>query len=267
MGLGVYGILAAQNVDNSGETILIEGIDNSQLHLIKDEHPEKDEFYSKVGAIKYSKKIFSAKDCENDKQIRCWNHALVPFLYGEGELADDQDHPNAQASAAMLKFTQRPDIPLSVGWSIDGGITQRTASDGQPTEDKELGNILAKTVAIAGSLTVKPCNPKCLAFIDADLTKSISTMSPPLNYLALLRKSQSKTSFNECIESNQLELFIQVEKLKKSVDDYFSGFTSMRCNGCGKPVRFFKSTGSMPHKCGACSNTFSMKEIWKAINK
>jgi len=188
-------------------------------------------------------------------------------LYGEGELADDTEHPNAKAAAAVIKFSQRDDIPLTVGFSIDGGIMQRMTKDGQPTEDKEMGKVLAQTLGIAASLTVKPCNPRCLAFIEGDLQKSIATAPEPSNYVELLRKSQSKTSFIESLGGDRAKIFLKLNGLKKSLDDYFSGFTSMRCNSCSKPVRFFKSTSSMPHKCSECEGVFSMNSIWKAINK
>lgn len=265
-GTKLYGIIAAQNPDNVGETIIIDGIDISKLHLIKDEHTH-DNFFHSIGSITYAKKIYSEKDCENPKQIRAWRHAKVPFLYGEGELSDDTDHPNAQSAAALLKFTQRDDIPLDIGWSIDGGIAERQTLSGEPTEDKEMGKILSKTVALAGSLTVKPCNPKCLAWLENDLTKSAYSMPAPANYKELLQKSRASSSVIEDPDLVNSELWIKLEYLKKSLNDYLSGFTDMRCNSCGKPVRFFKASDAVPHKCGDCSGVYSMKQIWKALNK
>lgn len=268
IGLKVYGIIAAECPDNAGETILIDGIDTSRFNLIKDEHPEQENFFHNVGAIKYFKKIFSEKDCETPKQLRCWRSAKVPFLYGEGELSNDEDHPNAKATAANMRFSQRPDIPLDIGWSIDGGISERKTPDGVPTEDQEKGKILSGTAALAASLTVRPCNPVCKAFIENDLTKSSLAMMPmPAGFAQLLAKSQAKSSFRESIHSKDLALLGNLDKLKKSLDDYFTGFTNMRCNKCSKPVRFFKSTNSIPHKCSDCSGVFSMADIWKAINK
>lgn len=217
--------------------------------------------------MKKHKKIYSEQDCEDAKQLRCWRVTQVPFLYGEGELADDTDHPNARSAAAMLRFTQREDIPLDIGWSIDGGVITRFDERGQPTEDKTKGKTLAQTLGLAGSLTVKPCNPKCLAFIDGDLTKSSLRMTPPKNYVELLQKSRSTTSFIESVDKRDIMLLVKLERLKKSLDDYFHGFTNMQCKSCGNPIRFFKSTSSMPNRCSNCSSSFSMLDIWNAVNK
>lgn len=267
MGTKIYGIVAAENHDNANEKILIDGVDISRLKLIKDEHPSQDSFFHSVGSIQFAKKIYSEKDCENHKQLRCWKSAQVPFVYGEGVLADDEDHPNAKASAAMLRFAQRNDVPLEVGFSVDGGIAERKTLDGQLTDDEEDGKILSKTLALAASLTLKPCNPKCKIFMENDLQKSGVLAPPPPNYLQLLQKTQKKHSIFTSIESQKAELYIQVTTLKKSLDDYFSGFTSLRCNHCSKPVRFFKSGDSLPNTCGSCGNPFSMKQLWKALNQ
>ena len=270
----IYGAIAAENPDNAGETILIDGIDISRLTLMKDEHPEQDTFFSSLGSINNAKKIYSEVDCEDYKQLRCWKYTQVPFLYGEGELADDTEHPNAKSAAAMLKFSQGEN-PLDIGWSIDGGISERRDDAGNVVETEydeagkviKQGNILAGTVALAASLTVKRCNPKCKVWIEGDLQKSMANIPEPANYRELLKKSMSTTSFTESFGSSDAKVLIKLNRLKKSLDDYLGGFTSMRCNSCGKPVRFFKSTSSMPHKCSDCEGVFSMKDIWSAINK
>lgn len=264
MGTKLYGIVAAQNEDRAGETIVLDGVEDN-LQFIRDEHENLNAFHI-LGKITYSKKIFSEKECENAKQLRCWNHVKVPFLYCEGELADDDGHPNAEAAAALLKFTMRPESRLKLGFSVDGGIYQRQTSGGLPTEDKEMGKILARTVAVSAALTSKPCNQKLEGgiFLENDLTKSDIAMAPPPIYFEYLKKSQASSSIND---NKEIMLYAKVQKLKKSLDDYLGAFTAIKCHNCSKSVRFFKSTTSIPNSCESCRSNFSMNQIWKALNK
>lgn len=267
MGFKLYGIGSVQVPDNVGETIVLDGLDTSHLKLIYDEHDKKD-FFNIVGRISYFKKIHDKSECENPKQLRCWNYAGAPFLYAEGELADDMDHPNAQSAAAMIKFTSRPDIQdsLRIGFSVDGGIIERKTLQGEPTEDKETGKIISQSMVTGLSLTVKPCNPKCVLWPENDLTKSDLAMAPPARYIEALKKSQASTSFNETL-SKDLQLLMKLGKLKKSLEDYFAAFTDMRCQQCGKSHRFFKSSNDIPNACQKCGNQFSLSSIWKSLNK
>lgn len=265
MGTAVYGIAAAENTDNIGELIKIEGLDISHLRVIKDEHPEQDSFFHIIGGIKFATKIFSDKDCKNDKQKRCWNFAQVPFVYIEGELADNQGHPNADAAAAIIKFSQREEIPLNVGFSIDGNIVERRDRAGNITEDKKEGKILSRTFGVAASMTVKPCNPKCRMFLEGDLTKSIACAPIPKVVLDAIQRQNSSSSFRD-INSNGINILLKISKLKKSLEDYLSALTSVRCNKCGHALRFLKS-GNVPNGCGKCGSPYSISQLWKALNK
>lgn len=263
MGLKFYGATAAANRDNAGESLDIQGCDISNLRLIKDEHPEEETAFTQVGAVTLAKKIFSEKDCQSDRELRVWRGVQVPLVYIEGELADSEGHPNAQSAAALIRFSQRPEIPLDVGLSIDGGIIEKRNEHGQPDEK---GNILARTVAIAASLTVKPCNPKCQLFLMNDLTKSDLSVPPPDRYWKALKKSQARSSFRQ-MGGDEFQIYLKLTKLKKSLTDYFGAFTSIRCKKCGNGTRFFKSSSDMPNGCPNCKTHFSMSEIWQALNK
>lgn len=267
MGTRLYGIAAAQNPDNIDETILIDGLDDTRCTILKDEHPDQESMFHTVGSVTLTKKIYSLKDCENEKQVRCWKHAQVPLLYAEAEIADDEDHPNAQSAAALLKFSKRPDIPLDVGFSIDGGIAERRDAAGNPTEDQEKGKTLTKTIAGAVSLTVKPCNPKCITFLEKDLTKSLMDMKPPEVYWEALKKSQATSSFTTSMSDLEVQLYFKTQKLKKSLSDYFGSFADMKCKRCGDGVRFFKSSSDIPNGCAKCGSHFSLTDIWNAVNK
>jgi len=262
-GLSFYGATAAQNRDNAGETLLIDGVDISRLRLVKDEHPEEENFFHSIGGLTVAKKIHNETECENERQLRVWRSVGVPLIYVEGCLANAEDHPNAKAAAALIRFSQRPDIPLEIGLSIDGGIVEKQNEQGQPDEK---GSVLARTVALAASLTVKPCNPKCKVFLMNDLTKSDLAAQPPQRYWQALKKSQAKHSFNE-VTDQDFALYLKMTKLKKSLVDYMGGFTSVRCKKCGDGVRFFKSSNDLPNGCPRCKTHFSMTEIWQALNK
>lgn len=258
MGLKIYGIAAAQNPDNVGETIIVDSILDDRMKVLSDEHANEEgniEQFRIIGAITKHTKIMSEKDCQDDKQRRCWRHAAVPLLYVEAELANDEDHPDARAAASMIKFTSRADIPLKLGLSIEGGILERSGTD-QKT--------LARTLATGAALTVKPCNPKCAVFMENDLAKSDWSMLPPERYFEALKKSQATTSIYEV---PQLVLLYHLESLKKSLTDYMGGFTSIKCTHCGNALRFFKSTKDMPNGCSRCGQHFAMSDIWRALNK
>jgi ribosomal protein S27E len=262
MSTEVYGIVACESPDNVGETLLIDGIDISKLNKFIDEHPEDPKAYDIIGAIKVAKKIYSEQDCRDEKQIRAWKHCQVPFVYVEGVLADNEGHPNAQSAAALLKFASRPDIKphLQIGLSIDGGIDERKNEQGQPDEN---GKILSKTRGFSGAFTVKPCNPKCAMWLANDLTKSDLTAPAPERYWKAIKQQQASRSISESVD---FKLHIKMEKLKKSLNDYFSAFTGIKCKKCGEATRFFKSSKEMPNGCKKCGSYYSMTDIWKSLN-
>lgn len=258
MGTQIYGIAASQNVDNVGETLMIDGIDDSRMKILSDEHGDDNgeiPFFRIVGSITYKKKIYSEKDCENDYQKRCWKVTQVPFLYIEGELADDERHPDAQSAAALIKFTQKPEIPLKLGLSIEGGILERGG---------EKNKKLIKTIATGAAITVKPANPACKLFLKTDLKKSLSDDPPPQRYFEALKKSQATSSVRQ-LAPELISLYL-LQNLKKSILDFMGGFTDIQCQYCGKGERFFKS-GDIPNGCRNCGQYYTMSQLWNALNK
>jgi len=268
MGMKIYGILASENVDSSGEILKIAGLDTSKLKAIIDEHPPENQdsdFFHTIGAFTFHKKIMSEKDCDTPLQTKCWNAAKAPLLYVEGELADDQDHPDAKSAAALIRFCSKPEIPLAIGFSVDGGIIERLDQNGNPTEDKATGKILNKAMAISGAMTTKPCNQKCFLAPMNDLQKSVWIGEPPARYFDALRKSQAKSSI---IQQPYFQIYLKMDKMKKSLADYVGGFTSMSCKKCGSGVRFFKNASSeIPNGCSKCGSHFSLTDLWSSINK
>ena len=264
MGSKVYGGIASNGTDLSGEQLSIEGCEN-RITYIRDEHDQLDSWHV-LGTIDYSKKIFSAKDCENEDQLKTWKAIQEPLIYGEGTLFDDEDHPNAKACAAILRFCNNNDSGMKPGWSIDGAILERRDPAGNPTKDKEKGKYLAKSIATSAAFTVAPCNPKMAGalWIKTDGLLQKSTTPPPAYYEAL-KKSQSARSFNEIITPEQI-LMEKMMKLKKSIADFEHAFTSLKCYKCGTPERFFKS-GRVPNTCEKCGTHYTVKQIWESLNK
>jgi ribosomal protein S27E len=258
MATEVYGIGAAQAPDNIGETILVDGMDLSKCRILSDEHGDDDgniPFFRIIGSITKTKPVHNEKECEDAYQLKCWKHAGVPFVYVEGQLADDTDHPDAKAAAALLKFCQQPNIPLQIGLSVEGGTISRSGPEKK---------ILAQTIASGFALTVKPCNLKCALFLKNNLAKSDRNIAPPARYFEALKKSQSTTSI---FQNKTFMLQYLKEKLKKSINDYQGAFTHIKCYNCGHAHRFFKSTDKMANGCSKCGEYFPMSEIWKALNK
>lgn len=259
-GTKIYGILAAQNPDRAGETLIVKNCDTSNLRYVNSEHD--DHIRSILGSIDYHKKIYSERDCATEQERRCWNHAKVPLIFVRGELADDERHPEAEAAAALLRFkTKRPDAPLTLGWSIEGGIAQKTDSNGK--EDEE-GKILAATVATGGSITVKPANPKCAIFLENDLQKSSWSDEPPAAYFEAIKRVGQAKSFREI---EVIQAVLKAQKLKKSLEDYNHAFTSLKCPKCRSNYRFFKATKNVPNACHECGESFSLRDVFNALNK
>lgn len=255
MGLKIYGIAAVESPDRVGEKIIIKDMDTSRLRYINDEHG--DDMFSMIGAITGHKKVLSQRDCETPRQLECWNQVKAPFLYVEGSLADDHDHPNAEAAAALMKFcNQHKELPLKVGFSIEGHVIQRSGEN-----NKEL----VKTAAEGVSLTIKPCHPNAQAFLDKDLIKSHVQIPMPQKYVEALKKSGFSPSFKETDRND--DLLPKLQELKKSLQAFHDGITSIQCKRCGQSTRMFKSSKEWPNACEKCGTGYKMKQIFKALTK
>lgn len=261
MGTSFYGVGAAQNVDKSGEILKIENLDDSKLSILTDEHAMSEQgSWAVLGAITAHKKIFSEKDCENPYQLKCWKETKVPFLYVEGELSDDEGHPNAQAAAALMKFAAKhPDYSLQPGLSIEGSILERGGSDNK---------VLEKTSAYGVALTIKPCNPIARLHLMHDLQKSDTVTPAPIEYIDKLSKSLGISRMKDLTKEPATLLKKKVDNLKKSLEDYVNGTTTnLKCYHCGKDRRFWKNSADIPHRCDNCGKAFTMASLFKAMNK
>lgn len=172
-GLLLDGVFASEAIDSSGEILDIKGMDVSDFDegkgLANYEHQENEEETSEpekkdkrphgeeiVGKVIYTKKIFSADDCTNDRERLFWKRTKLPFLYGVVRLYDAAGHPGAQALAASIRDSVANDEPIVIGFSIEG------------TTMEKKGNVLKSTIGRLVALTKKPCNKQAMSGLLAD---------------------------------------------------------------------------------------------------
>jgi hypothetical protein len=172
MGLKIDGIATSEHIDSSGELLLIENHDISDLvegkGVLNFEHSNKHEDI--VGAIIYAKKILKKTDCEDERQKKYWDFVKKPFVYIIGELFDDQEHPGAIAVAAMIRYYASKKEKMLIGFSIEGATLERD------------GNVLKETVGRRAAITLRPCNKTAIAdlyedYKDEEIKKSIEFLS------------------------------------------------------------------------------------------
>lgn len=245
----IWGCAATADTDRTGERLHIEGMDISDIRLFNDEH-QSDNMFQILGSIQRAKKIFKEADCEDDLQRRGWAALKKPFLFVEGEIADEQGHPNAQAAAALIKYgVQNPDF--SVGLSVEGMTVERNGSD------------LIKTKVRNVSLTVRPANPNTFVLPVNDLAKSFGPVSLPEQYRDVAgRKAFKNIPTPENLLLAKSEYLKDLKALLKSDPATVDGIAVMKCWSCGQGKLFMKSR--LPNRCTACSEPFTMSDIYKA---
>lgn len=151
------GVFASEALDSSAESICIKTMDlstftDAKTGVLNYEHqgPEKGgQGQEIVGKILTAKKIFSAKDCENERERMYWNRVKSPMVYGTCRLYDAAGHAGAKALAAMIRDHVANDEPILVRFSIEGHTIGRE------------GNKLTETIAKRVAMTLTPCNRTC----------------------------------------------------------------------------------------------------------
>jgi hypothetical protein len=155
--LGTYvdGIGASQNIDSSGEIVDIAGLDISSLEIdgsLNWEH-KKDVPDQLVGKILKARKIFSVKDCEDDRQKYYWEKCQVPYLYVLGELFDDYTD-SARTVAGLFRYDldhRGKNAKDIIGFSVEGATISKQ------------GNTIVRSIARKITCTGLPCNKQAVA--------------------------------------------------------------------------------------------------------
>jgi len=150
----IDGIAASQNIDTAGERIIIEGLDISSLvgSVFNYEHLNTTPDHI-VGKILKAKKIFSDKDCEDDRELYYWNKCTTPFLYVMGELFDSYKD-SAKEVAGMFRYDEdhRGKTPTdTIGFSIEGAKISKENMD------------ITRSIARKVTITVLPANKAAIA--------------------------------------------------------------------------------------------------------
>lgn len=245
----IYGIAATESVDRAGERVMLAGMDISEIRLLNDEHQSK-QMFQILGSISEAKKIQTLEECTDDQQLSCWMKVKKPFLYIRGDLASEEGHPNAQAAAALIKFgLQNPGF--KVGLSVEGSTIERK------------GNDLTRTKVLNVSLTVKPANPDTFIFPVQNLEKSWGKIELPEQYKNVEGRKQFKNIPSpQNVLLAKSEFIRDAKNLMKSGPEKLDGATIIKCWSCGQGKIFMKSR--LPNHCVACSEPFSMLDIYKA---
>lgn len=163
-GMVCDGIAASEAIDSSGEILDVAGCDISDFEegkgTINWEHRGDDSEGASandlVGRILFAKKIFSADDCSDDRQLQYYKELGLPYIYIIYRLFDGSGHPGATALAAIIRDCKQNGEKNLIGLSIEG------------TTLKKDGNRLVRSVARRVAATQKPCNKSALSNVISD---------------------------------------------------------------------------------------------------
>ncbi len=222
MGLKLDGIAASSAVDTSGEVIEIDGMDISSLQAgegtyIYEHRNAKSPGASAVdvvGSVNFAKKIFSAEDCDDDRQKFYWDYCQVPFIYARGELFDDEDHEGAKAVAAVIDYYKSRNMPILVRFSIDGHTIKR--GDGAEK------NVIKRAIARDVALTIRPCNKSCISGVIDDKPivvsrEDLDKFERPLSAVEFVMAPMSTDADPIQIIKDELEYLKEMQEIQKAV--------------------------------------------------
>jgi hypothetical protein len=185
----IDGIASCEAIDTAAEVVSLQGLDCSTLvgGAFNWEH-KNSEPSQIIGKILKSKKIFSEKDCEDDRQLMYWNHCKIPFLYVMGRLFNDKKESSKEVAALFIDDYEHPNETPMVGFSIEGSKINK--------EGMTVTHALARKVTV----TTNPANKLCIA------------------RLIPAKKEQSKDILESIFKSESVEISIDLKKseLKKN---------------------------------------------------
>lgn len=279
--LEIDAVIATQSRDSQGEMLDIDGADISALEQGKgfwnDNHGKG--FFNHIGRITGAKKIFKAEDCDNERQKYYWEKVKAPFIYAKGYLYDDEDHPNARATSAVIRSVHKTDAPLKVKASVEGGTIARGLKD--PT-------ILARTKIMGSAITLTPANHATLveptsliksanpeederliksvmhlaqdnvpSFIDISIRISEEKIAANVEQIAELTKALTAGYGGGAPTSATGGQVIQKESIDSPKLKYIT------CDDCGKEQVYAKHQT----KCRECNKSFNFAKLVKFFDR
>ena len=246
----IDGIGASQNIDSSGEIVDIAGLDISSLEIdgsLNWEH-KKDVPEQLVGRVLKAKKIFSDKDCEDDRQKYFWNKCKTPYLYILGVLFDDYVD-SARHVAGIFRYDhdnrgkQERD---TLGFSVEGA--------------KLPGAVHGMTItrSIARKITITNFN--CNKVAAAELAPTAKKPKDDKDGLDNIFKTESFVEievFKSEPKSGFWDLFKKESVMKKAKDLF-----SMKKEGSvgAGGISYGATTGMSGSGSGPSSPSFSLSE-------
>jgi len=196
----IDGIAASENIDTSGERIIITGLDITSLVGSVFNYEHKSDLPSQiVGKILKAKKIFSEEDCEDERQSYYWSKCATPFLYVMGELFDDYKE-SAKDVAGMFRYDSehKGQSPTdTVGFSIEGAKISKENMD------------ITRSIARKVTITVLPANKAAVA-------EMVPVAGQEKDSLDEIFKTEHTTEINVFSRQNTSKL---LEMLKKEDPD------------------------------------------------
>lgn len=261
LGTEIDGIAGNSVRDTAGEVLDLDGCDISELEqglgYLNDNHSNK--LPDVLGKITFAKKIYSDKDCEDDRQKYFWNKTKSPFLYFKGRLFDQKgDHRSAKAVAAILQHQFVEKSPLKLKASVEGNIIKRDEKDKSVLKHTALKGI-ALTFSPANNLTLvesTTVNKSKLSFKDYENVQHYANLikvEPPFSIPEYDKLIQLKDKLKEEMQKLEKALAIglgyagapsdlvgggvlQVESLdvKKEDDDEDDNLKFIECPNCGQ---------------------------------
>lgn len=215
----LHGIFASEAIDKAGEKLSIKNLDISPLQTGKAvanfEHnsssPE-----NILGRIVDARKVYSEESCRSELEKRMFKEGgSLPAVFGTVELFED--HSQAEALSKMALHYKKRNLPMPIGFSIEGATLDRT------------GNDLSRAVARSVALTLKPCNAAAQSELISELNKSQA------DFIDRLEKGQNRSTHiigystvaPEVIPSLEItNLMKDLSKLESVLKALTAGFTA-----------------------------------------
>lgn len=244
----IHGIAGSEILDKQGEILDINGADISALSLggiLNDNHQKG--FFNTLGVVTFAKKLMKKEDATTKEEKYFFDKIKAPCIYIQGELFDDEDHPNAKAVSAVLKANGK--LPIQVKASVEGKILKKNKENGK----------LEKTYINAIALTLTPVNGATL-IEPFEFKKSEDITQEDLDLIKSIVKNQEVPSFLEL--SLDVLLYLNLLSLKKSLS--INEFPEITCLHCGNKNIIFSI---YQQSCNKCNRNFSFMEVSKMIKK